>query len=412
VRPNFFLLFLALALSMVACDIRTSTVMPASPVPTNGSVSAITFPTPSPADTPFSPTTQLPIPPALPVVASPVLVRIDFQDENNGWGIAVNDEGYIVRTIDGGRTWFNATPLETGGIGYSANLVILNSSTVWMLVPGTDYFSGTLFRTSDGGVTWNSNPVPFGGGFLQFLDASTGRAMADRGARAGSEAVEIFQSSDGGVTWVSAFHNDTNQPGSSDSLPLDGIKNGMTFLDANTGWVTGSIPKDGDVYLYVTRDGGVTWTEQSLPLPADYTAYQYIPRAPVFFGKDGFLPLIIHLPSRTDLTFYTTHDGGLTWSGDPTDGNKVIKPGLPAFADAMHIWSWDGGTNLFLSTDGSQSWKSTLATLDLSGRLARLEFVSASVGRFTGWALTHVDDSGHSQLYRSSDGSLWTAIIP
>ena len=55
---------------------------------------------------------------------------------------------------------------------------------------------------------------------MQFLDADTGRALAGRGAGAGSEAVELFQTSDGGASWTSVFHDDPGQAGSSDSLPL------------------------------------------------------------------------------------------------------------------------------------------------------------------------------------------------
>jgi len=413
VKRKSLLPVLALVLTILACEIQAGTILPPSPVITGGQIGAITeTPKQSITDTPVPFSTKPLIPPALPVVASPVLGRIHFQDENNGWGIAVNESGYVLRTVDGGSTWLDATPPGIGELGFSASLHVLNTNTAWLLAPGVDFFSGTLYRTSDGGITWSFNPVPFGGGFLQFLDASTGRALADRGAGAGSEAVEIFQTSDGGATWVSVFHNDPSQPGSTDSLPLGGIKNGMTFLDANTGWVTGSIPADGDVYLYVTHDGGVSWSQQGLPLPAGYAAYQYMPQAPVFFGKDGFLPLMILMPGQTDFTFYVTHDGGLTWNGDPADLNKVIKPGLPAFSDAVHAWSWDGDAKLFFTADGAQTWTSTIATPDLSGILSQLEFVPAPAGRFTGWALTHVDESGHSQLYLSADGATWRPLIP
>jgi photosystem II stability/assembly factor-like uncharacterized protein len=411
VARKILLLVLLLLLPLQACELQAGWIMPASPVITNGPTVAVPTPGPASADTQIPSSTDIPSP-SLPVLSSPALVRIDFQDENNGWGIAVNDNGYILRTVDGGSTWLNATPPGIGPIGFSTILTVLNAHIAWALVPSADFFSGTLFQTSDGGVTWNSNPVPFGGGFLQFLDANTGRLLADRGAGAGSEAVEIFQTSDGGTTWVSVFHNDPGQPGSSDSLPLGGIKNGMTFLNASTGWVTGSIPKDGDVYLYVTRDGGISWSQQRVPLPAGYPAYQYMPQAPVFFGKDGFLPLTIYKPDATVFTVYITHDGGLTWIGDPTDVHKVIQPGLPAFADAMHTWSWDGGTVLFITTDGAQTWEDAATTLDLGGRLSRLEFVPAPEGRFAGWALTRLDEAGHSQLYHTTDGFNWTLLNP
>ena len=412
---------LAFGLALLACGCQAGPVTPTPTLASDATVGGLpstpvpsitNTPVPPIADTPIPSPTKNPLPPDLPVVASPVLARIDFQDENDGWGIAVNDSGYVVRTVDGGRTWLNATPPGAGSIGFSANLTVLNTNTAWVLVPEVDFFSGTLYRTGDGGITWDSSPVPFGGADLQFLDASIGRALASQGGRAGSEAVELFQSSDGGATWVSVFHNDSSQPGWSDSLPLDGIKNGMTFLDANTGWVTGSIPVNGEIYLYITHDGGVSWSQQSVPLPAGYAAYQYLPQAPVFFGNDGFLPLTIYLPDTIRFTCYTTHDGGITWSGDPTDANKVIKPGLTAFSDALHIWSWDGGTNLYSTTDGAQMWGSAITSLDLSGGLAQLEFVPGPASRFTGWALTCVDDAGRSGLYRTTDGSTWTQLIP
>ncbi len=348
---------------------------------------------------------------ALPVLASPELARIAFQDENNGWGIATNDNGYVLRTVDGGSSWLNATPPGIGNIGLSAVLTVLDTDTVWVLVPSTDFFSGTLYRTSDGGLLWNSYPVPFGAAFIQFQDGMHGRALAEYGAAAGSEAVELFQSSDGGATWSSVFHDDPNQPGSSDSLPLAGIKNGMTFLDASTGWVTGSVPAAGEVYLYVTHDGGVTWSKQSLPLPAGYERYQYVPQAPVFFGKDGFLPLMVNLPDRVNLTIFVTQDGGLTWSGNPGEASKVIQPGLTAFADAQYAWSWDGGPQLYFTTDGAEIWQTASSSLNISGHLSQLEFVAASTGQFTGWALTRTDEAGHSQLYRTRDGINWTSLL-
>ncbi len=405
---------LILALSMVACTSQAATLAPSLPagntLPAKTLAPATTVP--SFTLTPIPSSSETPVPPALPVVASPALARISFQDENDGWGLAVNDTGYVLRTVDGGRTWLNASPPGMGAIGLSASLAVLNTNTAWLLEPGTDFFAGTLYRTSDGGITWSSNPVPFGEALMQFQDGSSGRAMAERGAAAGSEAVELFQTSDGGATWVSVFHDDPTQSGYSDSLPLAGIKNGMTFLNASTGWVTGSIPRNGEVYLYVTHDGGASWSQQGLPLPTGYDTYQYLPQAPVFFGKDGFLPLTIYRPDTNDFILYTTHDGGTTWTGDPTNANGVIRPGLPAFADALHGWCWDGGTNLYSTSDGARSWVVSKSSLDLSGNLFELKFVPGPAGLFTGWALSGLDSAGRSQLYRTTDGLTWTPLIP
>lgn len=363
----------------------------------------------TPTSLPTSTEPPLPTPLGVPV-ASPALVHIAFQDANNGWGVASNGSGSILRTQDGGATWLNTTPSGLTGIGYSTQLCVLNVNTVWVLVPNPDFYTGTLFRTFDGGLTWTSFDVPFGGGSLQFLDSSTGRILAERGFAAGSEVVELFQTSDGGASWLSVFNNDPTRPDASDSLPFGGIKNGMTFLDADTGWVTGTRPVSGDVYIYITRDGGIDWAPQSIPLPPGYASYQYMPQAPVFFGNDGFLPLIIS--DTNGLTFYVTHDGGATWTGDPANATRMITPGPYAFVDNLHAWSWDGGANLYFTTDGGQIWGGLSPSLDLGGQLAQLVFVGTG-DQFTGWALTYVDDAGHSQLYKTTDnGGTWTLLIP
>ena len=396
---------LALAFILNACSARADAITP--------SVATEIEATPVSANTATAipPATSTSLPPALPVLTAPVLGQVEFQNEHNGWGIAINGSGHVVRTVDGGSSWLNASPAGLTSVGSSASLVILDTNTVWLLAPASDFFSGRLYRSTDGGITWNSNPVPFGTAWLQFVDTQNGRALADRGARAGEQAVELFQSADGGVTWTSVFHNDPSQPGSSDSLPLEGIKNGMTFSDANNGWVTSSVPADGQVYLYRTQDGGVTWLQQSVALPAGYEAYQYLAQAPVFFGKVGFLPLMIRMPEMTALTIFSTQDGGLTWSGDPSSASQMIQPGLVAAADPQNIRSWDGGAELYFSADGARTWSSVRPALDMSGSLAQLQFVPNSNGGFTGWALSRVDEAGNSQLYRTTDGINWRPLI-
>jgi photosystem II stability/assembly factor-like uncharacterized protein len=408
IRRTLLLIFAIGLTVLAACSTQAGTVSPSLPTATGPASASPATPLPDSTATSIPTATQTAIPPALPALASPALARIDFQDAHAGWGIAVNDSGYVLRTVDGGSTWLNATPPGIGPIGLSASLTVLDTDHTWVLVPGVDFFSGTLYRTSDGGISWSSSPVPFGGAIIQFQDGNNGHALADRGAGAGSEAVELFQTSDGGATWTSVFHNDPGQAGSSDSLPLAGIKNGMTFRDTQTGWVTGSLPEDGEVYLFLTHNGGITWSHQGLPLPDGYEKYQYLAQPPVFFGMAGFLPLIVYRAGTPDLTFYITQDGGLTWSGNPANPDRVIQPCQSAIAEAHQLWCWDGGTSLYSSRDGAQTWAAGNPGLDLSGNLSRLEFVPGS----TGWALTHLDQNGHSQLYRTNDGLHWMPLIP
>ena len=136
-----------------------------------------------------------------------------------------------------------------------------------------------------------------------------------------------------------------------------------------------------------------------------------MPQPPIFFGNEGFLPLGIFMNNSTDFTFYVTHDGGTTWSGNPTNSKMVLKQGIYAFADAMHGWSWDGGATVNSTSDGAQTWNGVTTNIDLSGRLSHMVFVPGTGGQFIGWALTGQDNAGQSQLYKTTDNcSTWTLI--
>ena len=86
-------------------------------------------------------------------------------------------------------------------------------------------------------------------------------------------AVYLYQTSDGGATWMLKYANDPSQP--NNTLPFSGHKNGMTFRDTSTGWVGGYVPSPGAVYLYKTTNGGTSWAQQSLALPAGYELVRY-----------------------------------------------------------------------------------------------------------------------------------------
>jgi photosystem II stability/assembly factor-like uncharacterized protein len=389
---------------LAACNGPAATPLPsASPVtavPTTDVVTLTSTLIPSPT----------PLPPNLPVVASPALARLDFQDASRGWGIAVNDRGYIVRTVDGGRTWLNATPPGLDSLGLSARLFVLDSLRVWALLPGSDFYSASLYHTTDGGLSWTSSQVPFGSAELQFLDDSTGRALADRGAGAGSNAVGLYQTSDAGVTWTYLFHDDPTEPGASNSLPLEGIKNGMTFVTPGDGWVSGSLPVSGNIYLYATHDGGISWSHPDLSLPFGSEAALTMTHPPLFFGQEGLLPLTLNLPDSTGLLFYASHDGGLSWR---TEARTPVWPGRYSFADASHGWVWDGIDPIRMTVDGGVTWQDLPASLSPAGGLSQIQFVPDGPGRFAGWALTGLDENNHARLFKTEDnGATWSPLTP
>lgn len=360
--------------------------------------------TPAVTTLPVSPTVPAASTDAIPaaIVDSPRLTQFYFVDENNGWGFS---ETQILRTNDGGVTWYNVSPNVDAQFGYSSFL-LPDALTAWFIVPSNDYTTGTIYQTYDGGLMWNSIAVPFAAASMQMIDEENGFALAALGAGAGSEAVALFKTSDAGHTWTRVFINDPTVDGSNNSLPLGGQKSGFTFLDESRGWVGGSIPMDNYIYLYQTVDGGATWSEVHLALPAGYESAQTSNAGPQFFSAtEGVLVVNLFLPvdPGTSMVVYRTTDGGVTW----TPG-QVIARGRPsdfrAFSEGV---AWGGGP-FQVTHDAGQSWGTVTPDVDFSAMLTSFQFVSPLIG----FVLTG-SETGEVTFFKTTDGgATWTVLIP
>jgi photosystem II stability/assembly factor-like uncharacterized protein len=377
---------------------------PTPPGPTPSSPATTT----SPPTSAINPTATTTSPLATP---QPVgLAAVHMLTQEDGWGLAA-DTGYVLRTADGGTQWQD---VSVPGVPPAANDVayFLDTAHAWVAVTAPISASGpntttvTIYRTADGGQTWDSGaPVTISGGgpgSFDFIDSQHGWLLLALGAGAGSEAVEILRTVDGGTSWevvsLTAGLPDQSTPG---SLPLGCDKSGIGFADPATGWATGFCP-GGKVFFYATRDGGLTWEWQTLPPPAGYPAdlfsgCQCALNPPIFTSaQDGFMPVGVF--ETTDAWFlYITHDGGATWNPSPLPTTGLVDS--VDFIDAGNGWFTDREL-LYATHDGGQTWipVGQFPTEDLSGKL---NFVNTSDGWFT----------DGRQLYATHDGGVtWSAV--
>src|SRR5262249_6806752 len=140
---------LALALILSACNVSV-TSFPAEPA-------APGQPSEPPTEIPPTPVPDTPTPTPLtinaPVVEAPALFEVHFFNEQEGWGVT---ESQIVRTIDGGSTWYNVTPPDVTTSGQSVATFMLDENHAWLQIPDFNNFpnNGLLYHTTDGGLTW------------------------------------------------------------------------------------------------------------------------------------------------------------------------------------------------------------------------------------------------------------------
>lgn len=380
---KFCLFGLALLLALGACNLPQFT--PTQPNPTTAATVAATSASPSPA-------------PGETRAPSPPLTSIFMIDAQNGWGQTTDA---ILRTTNGGAQWYPVTPPGAAPPLDIARMFFLDANTGWVLAPGADFNSGSLFRTQDAGQTWTSSAVPFGPSQMQFLDPQNGFVLIGRGAGAGSSAVDVGQTVDGGQSWELVFTMEPGKPETPGELPFHGNKNGLAFRDLSNGWVTGTEPREGYTWLYVTQDGGKTWQHQDLTLPTGLESSMLSIDPPRFYSAlDGVLPVTLF--STTQFKgFYITHDGGATWMVT----TPVQNSGLYDLVSMNDFFVWDGAT-LDVSHDGGGSWTSMTSNLNLSQIISALDFVDATHG----WALS-IDVNQQRSFYQTSDGGItWTKV--
>jgi photosystem II stability/assembly factor-like uncharacterized protein len=166
---------------------------------------------------------------------------VTFAGNYDGW--ATSGKG-VYRTTDGGQTW------NIIHQGVEDDFYGISSPDAGHLFA---YGNGSIGKSSDGGSTWmDITPEGVMGGYyttaFQFSDSLTGYMGLKK---ASDDAGRFIKTSDGGITWTDIFFDNNNAIKALDFPdPLNGIV------------LQGSL-------IFITHDGGETWTE-STASTADY----------------------------------------------------------------------------------------------------------------------------------------------
>lgn len=333
---------------------------------------------------------------------------IHMMDALTGWAVTAQlGAKVLLRTTDGGTRWTDLTPLNSSKQEISVfQITAVSPLIAWVIPTGTiGGTTVTIFHTIDGGRTWrNATILAPSVEAIHFVNPRNGWLVASLVAYMGNDEVEIYRSTDGGETWVkvaSATHESKNS-----GLSVDGAKGAITFLNLTTGWITGVTPGPDWLYLYITHNGGRTWRAQNLPLPPELTPHWFaFPQPPTFFtAQDSILPTFYSLlnDSRQEtgslVVFYDTHDGGMTWTQTaPVSVSHVNGFSATSFVDMNHGWVKEGNM-LYVTSDGGRRWTTIHPDQPFAG-VTQLDFISPQVGwavRQTSPFLLKTSDGGHT----------------
>lgn len=243
---------------------------------------------------------------------------------------------------------------QASGVAASLRGVSAVSETVaW--VSGS---AGTVLRTTDGGQTWRrltvtSEPLDFRD--IEALDNRTAYALSI----GTGPASRVYKTTDGGATWTLRFTNPDAQ----------GFFDAMAFWDATHGIVVGD-SVDGVFSIFLTEDGGTTWTP----------------------------------PPRSGLPPALAGEGAFAASG-----TNVAVYGA---SDAWFVTNGSGRSRVLHSGDRGRSWTITdlpLAAAQSAGVFS-VAFRDRTHGVVVGGDYAREGETGNNAAVTSDGGRTWTLV--
>jgi len=218
-----------------------------------------------------------------------LLLGLDFVNERVGY--AVGERGFLLKTVDGGKSW-TLLP-TTGSIDWLYGVEFKDEDHGFAVG-----LNETVVKTDDGGKTWTAvraeadrRPYGFKPIYTDVtFNGTTGCIVGQNGT--------LLMSNDGGETWhpAATFF----RPEIRDLMDLRSVR----FVTPKVGYAVGEL----GTRMLVTEDGGASWRYQPLPNTGWMRAV---------WADDGGEVVLV---GEQEQVFRST-DGGRTW-----DSGRIQQP--------------------------------------------------------------------------------------
>ncbi|MGY5876344.1 MAG: YCF48-related protein [Candidatus Thorarchaeota archaeon] len=267
-----------------------------------------------------------------------------FINSTHGWVVGGNRTGYldgiIIHTDDGGNSWHLQFYSPSH---YFAQIEVIDEQHIWV----TGF--GSLFHTSDGGITWNESVVVeglYGMSTVEFINNTHGWTATK---------TDLYRTTNGGHTWQNIS-----------SWTFNDVPRQIHFVTLLDVWAIGF---QG---IYHSTDGGFTWVQN--------------------YNRGGWTISFV-----SDNNAWAVADNMLAHM---TDGTNWVEQTLPRpsqssglrypyftdvlFMDELHGWISGGETSIVYTPDSGSRWYEQSTPLGPQHRVMAIDFVNLTHGYAVG----------------------------
>jgi photosystem II stability/assembly factor-like uncharacterized protein len=280
-----------------------------------------------------------------PVPDGPQLYAVDAVNGDVAWAVGVS--GTIYNTTNGGDDW---TQQDTGITNFLGAVAAVDVTTVW--AGGGD----TLLKTTDGGGTWVSQDAALTAfhtssrilqktiSGLSVVDADTlwvsvNYILTGLAPFGYSYEAAIWKTDDAGATWARMLHT---------TVPPH--VNEVYAVDDQVIWAAGGSSGWASPYpiIWVTTNGGATWSYRYLGFPGDISMVDVC-------ARDGLNAWTVYAyVAGSNGGVKKTSDGGVNWMTQPTPAG--VSPKALSGVGADTLWVVGSMGVIFKTIDGGATW--------------------------------------------------------
>jgi photosystem II stability/assembly factor-like uncharacterized protein len=243
-----------------------------------------------------------------------------------GFAISSTPEPRLYTTSNVGLSWSGqAIAPEGAQMTALRDLHFLDADTGLIVGGDTAVDSpGEIWRSTDGGTTWNTIPLPAGEWYFKAITFTTPLVGYVCGYEAGSGDGIILITADAGLTWT--ITTATSPFAFSD----------VRFVDTQLGYAC-----DLGSNIIRTVDGGLSWTEDFFGVSGNNSTLRVLTFAGTVGYALGRTPFVVRNAILSSVEDIPSADMGFVVAPNPTDGGITLRcaaedlPGQATLYDAQ-----------------------------------------------------------------------------